>query len=195
MKSIELEQKYRIASPAVFRRKLRTLGARQIRSGFETNALFDLNGILRSRAGILRLRRHGKEKTGLLTFKGPRLKGRYKKRKEIETPVNGAAAAALLKALGFRKVAGYSKKREEYSLGRAHVTLDHLSGNGWFLEIEAAKGAEIGRLEKKLGLSAQHREERTYLEILNPSFRSPVGGEKSSIFKTEISPCKRRSSK
>jgi predicted adenylyl cyclase CyaB len=99
-----------------------------------------------------------------LTFKGPRLKGIFKRRVEIETPVNWEKTRALLLAAGFRKVAGYSKTREEYALGKTHVTIDHLTKNGWFMEIEG-KPSEISKYEKTLGLSKKQREHRTYLEI------------------------------
>ena len=165
MKTFEIEQKYRIQDPARVRNLLRRLGAKKIRAGSESNELFDLHEMLRSQASILRLRRHGNARAGILTFKGPQLKGPYKKRREIETPVDWAAARALLKAAGFQAVAGYSKRREEYSLRQAHVTLDHLTRFGWFLEIEG-KPAQIAVLEKKLGFSKKNREERTYLEIL-----------------------------
>ncbi len=74
-------------------------------------------------------------------------------------------ARVLLQAAGFKVARKYSKKREEFLLGKAHVTIDQLQKKGWFLEIEG-KPAEIAGLEKKLGLSAKDREERTYLEIL-----------------------------
>lgn len=166
MISFEVEQKYRLKNPSALRRRLRGLGAKKIRSGQESNELFDFKKMLRLQASILRLRRFGKEKKGLLTFKGPRLKGRYKKRVEIETLVPWVQARALLRAAGFQAVAVYSKERDEFVLGKAHVTVDYLHQHGWFLEIEGPP-AEIARLEKKLGLSARDWEARSYLEILN----------------------------
>lgn len=165
MRSFEVEQKYRLKNPAVVRNILRGMGAKKIRSGPESNELFDLEGMLKSRASVLRLRRYGKEAQGLLTFKGPCLKSRYKKRVEIETPVPWAKARALLRSVGFKIVRNYCKNREEFVLGKVHVTVDRLSEKGWFLEIEGAP-ARITGLQKKLGLSAKDREERTYLEIL-----------------------------
>ena len=165
MKSFEIEQKYRLKNPAVVRSILRRLGAKRIRSGFESNELFDFEGMLRLHASVLRLRRYGKEKQGLLTFKGPCLKSRYKKRVEIETLVPWAKARVLLRSAGFKAVRRYFKKREEFVLGKAHVTLDQLLKKGWFLEIEGPP-ALIPGIQKKLGLSANDREERTYPEIL-----------------------------
>ena len=163
---VEIEQKYRVRKPASVLAVLKKLRARKIRSGFEKNELFDWKGMLREKKSILRLRQNGKKKQGLLTFKGPRMKGRYKKRVEIETTVDHAVACRLLKNIGFQQVAAYSKRREEFVLGPAHVMLDYLKGHGWFLEIEAAPKT-IASVEKQLGLSRQDREERTYLEILS----------------------------
>ncbi len=165
MKSYEVEQKYRLKNPAAARKVLRDMGAKKIRSGFESNELFDFSGILRSCSSVLRLRRFGNEKQGLLTFKGPCLKSRYKKRVEIETLILWGKARALLQDAGFEIARKYSKSREEFLLAKTHVTLDRLREKGWFLEIEG-KPAEIANLEKKLGLSAKDRENRTYLQIL-----------------------------
>jgi adenylate cyclase class IV len=43
----------------------------------------------------------------------------------------------VLELAGFRVVARYDKKREEFKLGSAHLVIDYLSGFGWFVEIEA----------------------------------------------------------
>ncbi len=170
MKNFEVEQKYRIKNPAPIRRALRGLKAKKISAGAEHNTLYDSAGRLRKRETVLRLRLAPGGK-GLLTFKGPRLKGAYKKRVEMETAVDHARMKKILELLGFRPAASYSKYREEYKLGRHHVTIDRLSGKGWFLEIEGAAGG-IGRIAKALGLKSKDREDRTYLEILaNRKFR------------------------
>ena len=164
MKTYETEQKYRLASPVRMRALLKRLGARKIASGTEYNELYDLEGRLRLKGGVLRLRHHGK-KEGKLTLKGPRLGGKYKKRLELETKVEAGAMRAILESLGFVHTIAYRKTREEYVLGKALVTLDRLAGRGWFMEIEAAPSV-IRQTEKKLGLTPDLYEDRTYLEIL-----------------------------
>ena len=169
MKHFEIEQKYRIKNPSKVRALLRRLGAIKIHAGNEYNELYDLSGQLRAKQSILRLRRWGAK--ALLTFKGPRLKSKYKKRIEIETPVDFKSSQSLLSELGFRVIAEYRKKREAFRLGSAIVTLDCLFGVGWFVEIEGQpKSIEI--TARKLGLSEKDLEERSYLQIVYPSWRN-----------------------
>ena len=163
MNKFEVEQKYRIKNPAAIRRRLRSLKAKRVSSGHEKNELWDLEDIVRRKASVLRLRTH--DGKGTLTFKGPRLKSKFKKRLELETGVDPQAARMLLITLGFRVVARYEKQREEYRLGPAHVTLDHVGKSGWFVEIETAS-AQIEKIAARLGLSAKDREERSYLEMI-----------------------------
>ncbi len=161
MKNLEVEQKYRIKDPAAFRRKIRSLRARLVSSGHEKNEIFGLQRL--GVPGILRLRLTGKK--AKLTFKGPRMAGRFKKRVEVETDVDPRNMAVIFKMLGWKPACHYEKRREEYRSGKALITLDYLKGRGWFAEIEAST-REIHALEKKLGLKTSDREERTYLEIL-----------------------------
>lgn len=163
-KHMEVEQKYRIASPASIRRLILRLGGRKIASGAEYNELFDRpGGELRRRKCVLRLRKHGKKCT--LTYKGPRLQGPFKQRVEVETEADFKSMKKILEMTGYKRILVYRKSREEYRLGRAHVTLDQLTGIGWFCEIEGT-ASSIRALEKKLGLSDEDVEDRTYLELL-----------------------------
>ena len=164
MKFFEIEQKYRIATPNRIRKKLQALGAKRISSGKESNILFDARKMLRSKKSILRLRRGANGKASL-TFKGPRLKGRFKKRIEVEMPVEYKITKTILGWIGFRKVLEYSKRREEFIMKKAHIALDYLSGKGWFLEIEASP-RDIHAVAKKLGLNSKDEEPRSYLQIL-----------------------------
>lgn len=160
----EVEQKYRLRSPVKVRAILKKIGAKRIIQGVETNEFYDRNGFFAKQKTALRLRQFG---AGLatLTLKGPRLKARFTKRMELETPVDAAAAKAILKFLGCRLLKSYSKKRELYKLGRTSVTVDLLKKFGWFLEIEG-EPRSIRRIEKKLGLGDGDREERSYLQML-----------------------------
>lgn len=163
MGNFEIEQKYRVSDPAAIRKRLRVMKAKKIRSGFESNELLDFRGRLKAKQCVLRLRQYYGE--GLLTFKGPRLKGKYKKRLEIELPVDVQKLKQILNLIGFKVAQSYSKEREEYRIGKATVTLDRLRKIGWFVEIEG-RPSEIDRISKKLGLTARDMEPRTYLEIV-----------------------------
>lgn len=163
MKKFEIEQKYKIRNPAPVRRLLKMMGAKLVVSGDEKNELWDFRNLLRKRNSVLRLREAGGKAT--LTFKGPRLKSKYKKRIETETPVNAQAMRLILKTLGYKIRVCYGKKREGYDLKNAHVTLDRVKGFGWFVEIEADP-QRIEALAKKFGFTSSDREERSYLEMI-----------------------------
>lgn len=160
----ELEQKFRIDGPEAIRKKLSQLGAVKGACGMEHNEIYDLDGGLREKKQTLRLRYHGKE-DAWLTFKGPRLKGRFKKRLEIETPIHFESMKQILLMLGYRMVGNYRKQREEYIIDIAKICLDHLPSLGWFCEIEG-RAAAIHETAKKLGFQTSQREEKSYRKLL-----------------------------
>ena len=164
MKKFENEQKYRIADPERIRKKLKELRARKLFSGDEINEIYDSGGRLFAQRSLLRLRRYGKSAGALLTFKGPCLRGKHKRRREIEMTVPWQVCRVLLRELGFQKRTAYRKYREEYFLQGLHVTLDRIRGAGWFAEIEGTD-REIQRTAGLLGLGAAQEEVRNYLEI------------------------------
>lgn len=163
MSFFEIEQKYRLKDPAKVRRTLKKIGALKIAGGIETNEFFDRGKQLRNKQLAMRLRQFGGKAT--LTLKGPRLKSRFTKRMEIEAPVDYRPLKTILGFAGFRIVMHYKKERELYRLGKNLITLDRLSGFGWFLEIEG-RSLAIKRIEKKLGLTRADREECSYLQML-----------------------------
>jgi predicted adenylyl cyclase CyaB len=163
MRSFETEQKYRLKHPAKVRELLSKLGARKIAGGIEINEFFDREKELGKKRLAVRLRKYGKN--AVLTLKGPRLRSRFTKRMEIETPVDHAPMRKILGLAGFKVVMCYKKERELYRLDKSLITLDLLSRFGWFLEIEGRTQA-IQRLEKKLGLAFADREERSYLQMM-----------------------------
>ena len=160
----EIEQKYRLKDPAKLRAILRKIGAKRVASGVEINEFYDKSDFFKKQKVALRLRRFGSG-PATLTLKGPRLLSKFTKRMEIETPIDPAVAQALLRFLGCRVARRYSKQRELYKLGKTLVTIDFLKKFGWFLEIEGLP-QEIKKIETKLGLRTQDREERSYLQML-----------------------------
>jgi adenylate cyclase class IV len=83
----------------------------------------------------------------------------------MELPVDYRKAKRILKFLGYKVRATYSKKREEYRLLSCSVVVDHLSRLGWFVEVEG-KPKAIRRASKLLNLPASAREPRSYLALL-----------------------------
>ena len=164
MAFVEIEQKYRLKDPAKVRVLLKSLGAKKVASGLESNEFYDKNDFFKKQKVALRLRRFGNG-PATLTLKGPRIRSRFTKRREIETPLGYATAKEILRFLGCRVLRQYSKKRELYQCGPTIVTVDFLKKFGWFLEIEGRPQAIQG-IEKKLGLTRADREERSYLHML-----------------------------
>lgn len=108
------------------------------------------------------------------TYKGPRLDGRTKSRREITLRVDDEGAArAMLKALGFTPAAEVRKHREHFHVEGFVVALDTVPGLGVFVELEkrmeegedrAEAEAKADALLRSWGLDA--RERRSYLELL-----------------------------
>ncbi|MDD2338918.1 MAG: class IV adenylate cyclase [Methanosarcina sp.] len=103
----------------------------------------------------------------VLTYKGPKLDGISKSRKEFETPVEEAATIKILRALGFSEAGVVRKQREIFSAGEITICLDLVEGLGEFLEVEI-----VAENEKDLEKS------RAKLFELLKQFRA---GEKDSI--------------
>ncbi|MCE9544164.1 MAG: class IV adenylate cyclase [Planctomycetia bacterium] len=190
---LEIEQKFPVADPAEMGRRLTDLGAAwhppiEQRDTYFAHPQRDFG----QTDEALRIRRtpHG----CFVTYKGPRLDGATKTRRELELPLvedhalaadRGAAAdawAELLRALGFAPVADVRKTRTpgivKWSGVQIETALDHVEGLGHFLELElvvesegepgsailAAAQENVESLAATLGLT--HSERRSYLELL-----------------------------
>lgn len=115
VKGLETEVKIKIASPQLFRRRLREAGFRiHRRRVFERNAMFETEPpSLRPRGCVVRLREAGNRFT--MTYKGPASVGKHKSREEIEFTVSDAAAAQeFLGRLGYQSKFIYEKYRTEF---------------------------------------------------------------------------------
>jgi len=111
----------------------------------------------------------------ILCYKGPKLSGPAKVRREIETSVVGEEMGPLLEALGFLPLLTISKTRESWKLGMdgkiCVVCLDEAHGLGKFVEVEVVAKIEerdeaqarVLDLAGQLGLGA--KEDRSYLRM------------------------------
>ena len=131
--AMEMEAKFRLRDPDAMRARLRAAGAHAAPAVLEHNTYFDTPEATLRRSGRgLRVRREqveGGESRTVLTFKGPRLPGGLKIRQEEELSVNSAETAeALLRGLGFEPTLRFQKRRENYQLSAARVSLDELPG-------------------------------------------------------------------
>jgi adenylate cyclase class 2 len=178
----EVESKFRVPDPEPVRARLAGLGGAgapgppevQI-DRYHAHPARDF----RKTGEAFRLRRSGSR--NLLTYKGPRLPGGPRTRREIEVDLAPGAAAAdrcgdLLAALGFASVAEVRKRRSEARAtweGRPiSLAFDEVDGLGSFVELEILCDGEglaeaqeaLERLGAALGLGSP--EPRTYLEML-----------------------------
>jgi adenylate cyclase class 2 len=118
----------------------------------------------------------GEEAFAELTYKGPLVEAESKTRREVETRVeDGAAADAILDALGFAPAATVRKERERFALDDYTVTLDSVEGLGEFVEVEteteeddeALKAArkEAYEILRDLGLNPDDQIRTSYLGL------------------------------
>jgi adenylate cyclase class 2 len=150
----ETEIKLRVASAAEGRGRLKSAGfVPATRQLFETNTVLDTPGRTLRRCGAL-LRVRKVNRRGILTYKGPRTKGKHKSREELEVEVGDLQIVNLVLArLGFEPVFRYEKFRTEFRPrnGVGLATLDE-TPVGVFLELEGSP-RWIDRTARALGFS------------------------------------------
>lgn len=111
----------------------------------------------------------------VLTYKGPKLDKVSKTREELETPVDEATTAKILRALGFSEAGIVRKKREVFRAGEITVCLDAVEGLGEFLEVEIIAEDEkdldtsrkkLFELLKQFGAGEKDSIRTSYLEMV-----------------------------
>ena len=169
----EIEAKVKIADPDAFRRLLAARGGAGGGMVLEVNHIFDsAGGSLRKSGAAVRVREErlaagGEVLRTLLTYKGPRQPGRFKRRAELETAVtDGAAILAILRALGFVETFCFEKRRTAWSLRECVVVLDQLPHIGWFAEVEGPSEEAVQRTLADLGLADEPVIVQTYMRLL-----------------------------
>ncbi len=170
---VEIETKLKVESLEAVRERLRAAGAVFVRDVTERNLQYDsADGQLQRGDSVLRIRslevHRGAALPATLTYKGPRLPGRVKRRTEIELPVPDAeSAACLLEALGYVRLCVLEKRRETWQLAPCHVELDELPYLGSFVEIEGPDEASITRVQQELSLSSRPHIGEGYIALLH----------------------------
>jgi adenylate cyclase class 2 len=179
--SFEVEQKFRTTDHEAVSKRLLELGAKAGEPlEQEDDYLSHPSRDFAVTGEAFRLRRAGDRNA--ITYKGPKLEGPTKTRREIEIEfASGAESLAqmrtLFECLGFRPVAIVRKVRTPYHLsygGREfEVALDQVEGLGTFVEVETivkgddelpkAQEAVVG-LARELGLTEP--EPRSYLKMV-----------------------------
>jgi len=177
----EVEQKYRVDDRDDLHRRLMQLDAKAQKSQRHSDRYYNHPSRDFAETGeAFRVRRV--DGVPLITYKGPKLPGPIKARKELEWRLDpgdpsGEQMEELLQILGFRPVATVEKIRSSYFLSTPMdemvVVIDEVEKVGIFAEIEqvVAKDSDIDRAKIGIGqLSDQLRlrtvEPRSYLEMV-----------------------------
>src|SRR6266404_8214406 len=123
----EVEIKFRVDDLKSLARKLRAAGFKvKTKRTHEMNVLYDfIDGRLRKRGDVLRIRQYGKKWT--VTHKSKGTTGRHKTRTELETEVSdGEQLAAIFEAIGLKPTFRYEKFRAEWTDGNGDVVVDEI---------------------------------------------------------------------
>lgn len=167
---LEIEAKIKVEHFDPIRRRLEELSATLEPDVQQHDTFFDTaEGALAEAGCGLRLRREsqGLTERALLTYKGPRQKGPYKAREEIEFGVSQATSATdLLERLGLRPGLVVEKHRQVARLESCLVCLDEVNALGLFVEIEGPSVEEISRIRALLGLQEQPVIRKGYAALL-----------------------------
>ncbi|MCI0499901.1 MAG: class IV adenylate cyclase [Planctomycetales bacterium] len=175
----EIEAKIKVEAMEPVAHQLGRLGARFAAERVQSDAYFsDADGALKKRGCGLRLRTEtaGGQTIFILTFKGPRQESPYKNRPECQTQVvDGAAAAAILEALGYRTTLTVAKTRRVWELDGCEVCLDELPRLGCFVEVEGPDEQTILKVLTKLGLQDQPHIRHSYSSMMARQLESEDG--------------------
>lgn len=155
---IEIEAKIKVDDLTVVADTLRALGATPGDRVVHIDTFYDHPAPLVIRKGAaLRLRCEiiGNNETTILTYKGPKQKGRFKNRQEIEFKTDDLfATVGILGQLGFRKKLVIEKRRAFWKLDNCAVCLDELPLLGTFVEVEGPDENAVAAVLEKIGLDA-----------------------------------------
>lgn len=156
----ELEVKAVVPDPALLRRHLVESGAEESFRGLMEDRIFDRAGELKERDEVLRVRSWRPEKgesRAQMAWKGPtrRTEEGYKLREELEFAVatDGAAAVALLAALGYVVSKSVDRFVEVYRVHGAEVRLEWYPRMDILVEVEGTTEA----IEAAIGVSGLAR--------------------------------------
>jgi|GEM_PF-973387 len=164
MLPVENEVKYQIEDPKMLRDILRARGFKKKRAEKEIDYSFDTvrNDFL-NHDTLLRLRTHGTK--ALLTYKGPAEKSRFKKRMEINIPIdNFKQTRDFLARVGLKGILLKEKVRETFIRKKDEVLLDKLPFLGYYLEIEGSD-RHIVRVSKQLKFNVAEAITDTYSDL------------------------------
>jgi len=184
--NIEIEAKIKVESLAEIAVRLESLGAKLGHDLSQADTYFDdaAQTLFSSDCG-LRLRKQvtGEAQQLLLTYKGPRQKGAFKSRPEIEIEVSDfEPAIELLNALGYKKALVFEKRRQVWRLGDCVVCLDELPLLGSFIEIEASSEQIVAETVGKLQLAELPHINESYAHLVRSRINELGTGRMEAFF-------------
>ncbi len=169
---IEIEVKIACENSSEIESRLQALSAHLIGCWSETDMFFDFeDNRLKNNDSALRLRARDNINEGhtsyRLTFKGPRLEGDYKCRREIELVIESPdAIQSLLEALGLKPFIAYTKTRNSWKYQNCTIEIDNIPDLGNFIEIEGPNKEAIDKVLKSLNLTDKPIIKQSYLEMI-----------------------------
>lgn len=177
----EVEQKFRVDDPQRLRQLLKEIGA--VATAVQSHADTYFNHPCRdfqTTREALRIRRVDDRPS--LTYKGAKLPGEIKARRELEWRLdpgdeNGSKMESLLNLLGFCEVATVRKQRESFTADAPWdgmvVTIDQVEQLGTYAEIElsVADTDEVENARRRVAalaekLALRDSEPKSYLRLL-----------------------------
>ncbi len=140
-------------------------------------------GVLIKPGCVLRLRRQidaASEKV-ILTYKGTKQKGRFKKRTEIEVEVaDYPVMAGLLEALGYQKELIIEKRRRFWRFRGCAICLDQLPLLGSFVEVEGPAEDIIEQVLAAIGLGGLEHINKGYAGLMRDKLRE-IGSQDTEV--------------
>jgi adenylate cyclase class 2 len=185
--AIEIEAKIKVDSLEPIAERLKEAGGKFEGELSQRDTYFnDTKGSLTKSGSGLRLRREVSddgEKT-VMTFKGPKKKGPFKSRQEIEVGLGEdgfSGMVDLLGGIGFEQVLVFEKKRNLWLLDGCQVCLDEVPLLGNFVEVEGPDEHVIAEVLSKIQLYGLEHINKGYAKLMREKL-DEIGSDKTEIF-------------
>jgi len=186
---LEIEAKVKVDRLEVLSRRLARLGAECRGDVTELDTYYgdDAKVLVKPGCGLrLRRRIDAAGEKAILTYKGPRQKGRFKKRTEIEVEIaDFAAMDGLLTAMGYRRELTIEKKRRCWRFRGCAICLDELPLLGCFVEVEGPDEDVIGQVLAAMELGGLKHINKGYAGLMRKKLRDMGRDDTVVLFDTE----------
>jgi len=168
----EIESKMKVEQLAGYAERISELGGKLCGRVEQRDCYFDRQDcpLLKNDSGLRVREDVGPDGSKIsICFKGPRQKGIFKRREEIEIELavsDSAKASLLLKRLDYAPRLTVEKNRQLWQLDNCLVCLDKVKKLGCFVEIEGPDEQTINAVAAKIGLKDNKHIRSSYVEML-----------------------------